>query len=476
MDAEFEDMLFGLATSPNAFEDITRHGELDSEEDIEMVLWDLEASPLLMPTFADEQADELIDSGESVLLLSRNNTTRATAPARDRAWVISQIEAMLERIVDGLLEEHEALTITLKSRVGISRRRKYAADNEKQIPVPKERNINFPGATAQEAWNFTVLLRILELVHNGLVDNTISTKRDLFYRHPDLFVKQSVVDRYVDDLACTFGVSRSQLNLTAAAKGLVAGNFNITRKGGYRIDGLKDQEGLFVPKIGPDDTLDLKSIQWVLVIEKEATFRSILSSAQWVNLGSRGLILTAKGYPDISSRAFLRCIAERVPDVPMHALVDFDPDGIAILSTYKYGSYRLAHEQVSPKDEYGLSLPKICWLGLKSCHVSQSQVEQSDTDTSTVPELQGLMKLTARDRTKAVRTLEWNICGEDGAEQVWRQELQNMLMLNVKAEMQILDERPNGLVTWLSTALGKAGEQNLRPTIDYACSEDGMLY
>lgn len=37
--------------------------------------------------------------------------------------------------------------------------------------------------------------------------------RDLYYRHPDLFVKQSIVDRYVDDLACTFGITRSQLNV-----------------------------------------------------------------------------------------------------------------------------------------------------------------------------------------------------------------------------------------------------------------------
>lgn len=35
----------------------------------------------------------------------------------------------------------------------------------------------------------------------------------MYYRHPDLFVKQSVVDRYVDDLACTFGITRSQLNV-----------------------------------------------------------------------------------------------------------------------------------------------------------------------------------------------------------------------------------------------------------------------
>lgn len=61
---------------------------------------------------------------------------------------------MLERIVDGLLDEEDALTITLKSRAGLSRRSKVA-DNTGQAPEPKQRDINFPGATAQEAWNFS---------------------------------------------------------------------------------------------------------------------------------------------------------------------------------------------------------------------------------------------------------------------------------------------------------------------------------
>jgi meiotic recombination protein SPO11 len=176
---------------------------------------------------------------------------------------------MLEKIVNGLLEESEGLTIALKSRASLSRRRPNVTDGVQQPPEPKERDINFPGATAQEAWNFTVLLRILELVHASLVDNTIMTKRDIYYRHPDLFVKQSVVDRYVDDLACTFGVSRVQLNVTAAAKGLVAGHFNITREDGYQVDGMKDADGLLVPKISDSDVLDLSSVLWVLVIEKE---------------------------------------------------------------------------------------------------------------------------------------------------------------------------------------------------------------
>jgi meiotic recombination protein SPO11 len=82
--------------------------------------------------------------------------------------------------------------------------------------------------------------------------------RDLYYRHPDLFVKQPVVDRYVDDIACTLGVPRSRLNVvrfqslqvfssvdlskTAAAKGLVAGCFTVQRKDGTRIEGQNEPQ------------------------------------------------------------------------------------------------------------------------------------------------------------------------------------------------------------------------------------------
>lgn len=255
-----------------------------------------------------------------------------------------------------------------------------------------------------------------------------------------------------------------------------------------------------MPRIGEHDTIDLGSVHWVLVIEKEvgrlqphrekskiiqATFRSLLSSAQWESMGTRGVILTvrnlflsspcahvqqAKGYPDVASRVFLRQLADQAPRIPIFGLVDLDPDGIAILSTFKYGSYRLAHEDATLKDTPGLSLPNIHWLGVKRHHVSRIPVGESDTDTSAIPELHGLMKLTARDRTKAMRMLEWDLCADDGPEQEWRHELQAMLMLNTKAEMQILDELPRGLVSWLSGELGDACGQ------DSTCSDDGMLF
>jgi meiotic recombination protein SPO11 len=73
----------------------------------------------------------------------------------NRYWVIARVEAMLERIVDGLFEERDALTITLKSRVGFSRRCAHVVESDGKAPKPRQRDINFPGATAQEAWNFS---------------------------------------------------------------------------------------------------------------------------------------------------------------------------------------------------------------------------------------------------------------------------------------------------------------------------------
>ena len=87
-----------------------------------------------------------------------------------------------------------------------------------------------------------------------------------------------------------------------------------------------------------------------------------------------------------------------------------------------------------------------------------------------MPELLGLMKLTARDRAKAVRMLDWDLCGEDGLEKGWRRELQLMLVLNVKAEMQILDELLGGLVSWVSSELHKDCEQSLELSVGNACS------
>lgn len=196
-------------------------------------------------------------------------------------------------------------------------------------------------------------------------------------------------------------------------------------------------------------------------------------------LTSKSLVLThpqAKGYPDVASRMFLRHLNDHAPHVPMYAFMDLDPDGIAIMTTYKHGSYRLAHEDATRTDAPALSIPKLRWLGVKRHHISRAQTHEEGTETGTETEFQGMMKLTTRDRSKAMRMLEWDLCSETGPELEWRRELQTMLMLSTKAEIQILDELPGGVVSFLSSELEHGQEADISVAVDTAGSDDGLLF
>jgi meiotic recombination protein SPO11 len=184
----------------------------------------------------------------------------------------------------------------------------------------------------------------------------------------------------------------------------------------------------------------------------------------------------AKGYPDLNSRKFLSRVANDAPHIPIYAFVDLDPDGIAIMSTYKYGSHRLAHEDAILHDVPTLRLPKLSWLGVKSHQLSQVVAAGRVMHTNMITELQGVMRLTARDRTKAIQMLQWDLCVEGGPEEGWRRELQTMLMLNIKAEMQVLDELPGGMVSWLSRELGQATVPRFEPLPDTTDSDDRLLF
>lgn len=123
-------------------------------------------------------------------------------------------------------------------------------------------------------------------------------------------------------------------------------------------------------------------------------------------------------------------------------LADYDPHGIAIMSTYKYGSQRLFHEN------YHLNVATIKWLGVKSSDIHSNILNSNEQDD------QGLLRLTANDRKKATKMLENNAAfAEDGAEGEWRRELQVMLMLGVKAEMEILDRNGADIGLWVNERL-----------------------
>jgi len=236
------------------------------------------------------------------------------------------------------------------------------------------------------------------------------------------------------------------LNVTAAAKGLVAGAFTICRPDGSILDAACEREGILVPVLKDILSINMSSVRWILVIEKEASFRSIAASTFWHEVSTRGVIMTGKGYPDIATRALLHLMCTPAPrngfaSPPAFCLVDFDPDGLAIMSTYKHGSAALAHENED------LRVPQLQWLGLRPKDIC--------TGADDMHSEQGLLCLSSRDRHKAVKMLERSNTSAhvDEHELDGRSALQTMLMLNTKAELQLLDATPRGMADLLTSAL-----------------------
>ncbi|KAL9085629.1 MAG: hypothetical protein Q9165_007530 [Trypethelium subeluteriae] len=338
--------------------------------------------------------DQVVSAMDPTTTILPKSSERASQVTRDRYYVITKIESIFEGVVDALLGSDEKMILTVCSRKNRSKSGEKNNTHCQELKLDGSKEMSFPGRSAQEAWRFTVILRILEMVHDALVNNILITKRDIYYHDPNLFAKQEIVDRYVDDIAYTFDVPRSLLNVRATAKGLVAGRFELHKSDGSITSGSTEEEG--------------------------------------------------KGYPDIATRAFLRALV--VPSSwnlfsspKSYALVDYDPDGLAILSTYKYGSRALPHENMD------IAVGSIEWLGLNS--------SQAMADRDVVDYQQGLITLSDRDRRRANQLLDDAPFREAGPERAWRRELQVMLVLNMKAEMQIRDSDVNGLSRWLEMNL-----------------------
>ena len=104
---------------------------------------------------------------------------------------------------------------------------------------------------------------------------------------------------------------------------------------------------------------------------------------------------------------------------------------------YKRGSIALAHENVE------LSVCQVEWMGVKSCDIPRCDNARGDS---------AQLKLTARDRRKAMKMLERILfTGQEDIELT--RELQVMLLLNTKAEIQVLCEREGGLESWLENRI-----------------------
>ncbi|PON33376.1 Meiotic recombination, Spo [Parasponia andersonii] len=280
-----------------------------------------------------------------------------------------------------------------------------------------------------------VLLRVLLIVQKLLQENKHGSKRDIYYMHPAAFSEQSVVDRAINDICILLQCSRHNLNVVSVGNGyaselmLVMGwlRFSESEKKfgcinrpstAYSIPvHVEEVKGIQTVK---KHDLDVVSVaQYIIVVEKESVFQR-LANDQFCNK-NRCVVITGRGYPDIPTRRFLRLLIDTL-HLPAYCLVDCDPYGFDILSTYRFGSMQMAY------DAKFLRVPEIKWLG----------VFPSDSEKYCLPK-QCLLPMTAEDKRKIEAMLRR--CYLQREVPKWRLELEVMLQRGVKFEIEALSAR-----------------------------------
>uniref|UniRef100_A0AC35EVP6 Spo11/DNA topoisomerase VI subunit A N-terminal domain-containing protein n=1 Tax=Panagrolaimus sp. PS1159 TaxID=55785 RepID=A0AC35EVP6_9BILA len=226
-----------------------------------------------------------------------------------------------------------------------------------------------------------VKVRILEIIFHMIITKTYATKRDIFYKHKQLFGTQGVVDRAITDICAFLNADRSQLNILSASRGSLIGPMII-----------ETQDGEVDCKLTPisivQNFIDLNMTfegDTVLIVEKDTVFQRLIEDGfrrHFPNI----LLVTGRGFPDFVTRQFLKKIETKFK-VPIYALVDCDPHGLHILLTYKYGSIK-ANSQIEGGHSAS-TISSLQQIGLRPSHTRQyhnrfQEIAFTRTDHTTI--------------------------------------------------------------------------------------------
>ncbi|XP_051128639.1 meiotic recombination protein SPO11-1 isoform X1 [Andrographis paniculata] len=280
--------------------------------------------------------------------------------------------------------------------------------------LPKGKEILVLGRESQ-ARRLDVLLRVLLIVQQLLQENKHGSKRDIYYMHPSVFKEQSVVDQAINDICILLGCSRHNLNVVSVGNGLVMGWLKFAEAGRI-FDCINCPNTAHNIPVHVEDVEGIVSVsEYILIVEKESVFQR-LANDQFCSK-NRCIVITGRGYPDVPTRRFLHLLVETL-HLPVYCLIDYDPYGVDILTTYRFGSMQMAYDAES------LRLPDIRWLGAFLSDCERHQFPQ-----------QCLLPLTDKDKQRAESML--NRCYMKQVPH-WRSQLQLMLERAVKFEIEAL--------------------------------------
>ncbi|KAH9804189.1 Meiotic recombination protein SPO11-1 [Citrus sinensis] len=173
-------------------------------------------------------------------------------------------------------------------------------------------------------------------------------------------IEQSIVDQAINDICILLQCSRHNINVVGICWERVSSSYlkNLENLLFYHVSMVMgwlrflESGAKFDCINSPND--DCYSHETIIMYILDAVFHRLANDQYCTR--NRCIVITGRGYPDISTRRFLRLLIEKLR-LPTFCLVDCDPYGFDILTTYRFGSMQMAY------DAKFLRIPEMHWLG-----------------------------------------------------------------------------------------------------------------
>ena len=321
-DDDGDEKLLFLESPPEMNEDMNNNNNNDDdfeEEDRPPSFGEEEEKPSLSPPLSPPRID-IVDEADRVCfqierVVHRLMSSLASEICRDEAFPV----------------EYYDLHVPLHEW----------SENEKIfVESEKTRSIRLNTIT------FARVIAMLNLIHTNVRQGKTVTQREMYYcasaKEPLLFSKVVHVLNAIKDIAGLLRIDRGALNITSASKGLVVGLVSLRNDVTQTfVDCSKiDGSGFTIPgdlKTIESLSIDASMCAFILVVEKDAVFNKLVQERIWERYPCA--VVTAKGFPDLPTRAFLNRLAltgvQRTCKI--YVLVDWNPSGLWIYSTYVTG-------------------------------------------------------------------------------------------------------------------------------------------
>ncbi|CRK91310.1 CLUMA_CG004984, isoform A, partial [Clunio marinus] len=294
-----------------------------------------------------------------------------------KAGILNQIEEINLQLLEAMTQQKP---IVLKVRK-IKSWHDCTMSND--VLSPKETNIEMKSISFGNKLSektFTIVTVVLCEIYKMLQRNLTCTKRELYYRDVELFKSQVNVNKALDTICSMLNVQEFELGIFSSSKGLVAGDLKV-------IIENETFDCSTTTQMIPQNPSAIKNFEtnanYVLIVEKDTVFQRLISDNIFQRIEDRIILITAKGYPDVNTRIFLKKMSS-ILKLPMYIIVDADPHGFEIMCTYKFGS------MMKVRNSEQLAVPSIEWIGIHPSDIEGQDIVKcclSEADLKKVDEL-----------------------------------------------------------------------------------------